>query len=341
MSVTLKQIAELAGVSRGTVDRALHHRGRVSDEVAQRVRQIADELGYRPNEVGQALAKTRRQIKLGMIIQSAETPTMHIIAMGAARAAHDLHNMGVEVIIRELQSVDAEQELRCMQELVNEGIQGLAMTPANDPAVCRKIDDLVSRGIPVVTLNTDMPQSKRMCFVGENSALAGKTAAGLMAMMVPEKAEIFILTGHLSNATHKMRCTSFSEEMRRIAPGIRLLPLQSCFDRDDYALELTQHVLQEYPDLKGIYVAANGQHGVCEALRQAGLSGKIRVLAYDITPQNNDDLRRDTISILLDQRAHEQGYRPLYILRDYLFTGRQPEEPLCYTGIILKTKYNL
>lgn len=46
MSVTLKQIAELAGVSRGTVDRALHNRGRVSDEVAQRIRQIADELGY-------------------------------------------------------------------------------------------------------------------------------------------------------------------------------------------------------------------------------------------------------------------------------------------------------
>ena len=68
MSVTLKQIAEIAGVSRGTVDRALHNRGRVSEEVAQRIRKIADDLGYCPNEVGQALAKTRRQIRLGMII---------------------------------------------------------------------------------------------------------------------------------------------------------------------------------------------------------------------------------------------------------------------------------
>ena len=113
MSVTLKQIAEIAGVSRGTVDRALHNRGRVSEEVAQRIRKIADDLGYCPNEVGQALAKTRRQIRLGMIIQSTETPTMRIVAQGAARAAHDLHNLGVEVLIRELKSVDAAQELAC------------------------------------------------------------------------------------------------------------------------------------------------------------------------------------------------------------------------------------
>ena len=76
MAVTLKQIAEIAGVSRGTVDRALHNRGRVSPEVAERVRQIAQELGYQPNEVGQALARSRRQIKLGVVLQSAETPTM-------------------------------------------------------------------------------------------------------------------------------------------------------------------------------------------------------------------------------------------------------------------------
>lgn len=342
MSVTLKQIAELAGVSRGTVDRALHNRGRVSDEVAQRIRQIADELGYSPNRVGQALAKTHRQVRLGMIIQSSETPTMQIVAQGAMRAAHDLHHMGVEVLIRQLQSVDPAQELECIEELVrDEGIQGLALTPVNTPEICDKIDELVEQGIPVVTLNTDMPQSKRMCFVGQDSVQASRTAAGLLAMMMSEGGQVFILTGHLSNATHKSRCTGFCEELELIAPDIQLLPLQSCFDRDDYAYELTQHVLEEYPSLKAIYVAANGQHGVCEALRAAGLSGKVRVIAYDITPKNKEDLQRGTISILLDQRAHEQGYRPLYLLRDYIFSGRLPEDSFYYTGTTLKTKYNL
>ena len=52
MAVTLKQIAELAGVSRGTVDRALYNRGRVKPEVADRIRKIADDLGYRRKSAG-------------------------------------------------------------------------------------------------------------------------------------------------------------------------------------------------------------------------------------------------------------------------------------------------
>ena len=56
MAVTIKKIAELAGVSTGTVDRALHDRGRVDPKVAQRIKQIALELDYRPNSVAKGLS---------------------------------------------------------------------------------------------------------------------------------------------------------------------------------------------------------------------------------------------------------------------------------------------
>ena len=69
MAVTAQQIAEQTGVSRGTVDRALHNRGRVRPEVAARIRQVADELSYRPNPIGQALVKTPRDFRLGVILQ--------------------------------------------------------------------------------------------------------------------------------------------------------------------------------------------------------------------------------------------------------------------------------
>ena len=86
MAVTSQQIAELAGVSRGTVDRALHNRGRVSPEVAARIQKIAEELGYRPNSIGQALVRARQGLRLGAILQSAETPTMQDVAAGARQA---------------------------------------------------------------------------------------------------------------------------------------------------------------------------------------------------------------------------------------------------------------
>ena len=65
MGVTIRQIAEAAGVSRGTVDRALNNRGRIRPEVAERVRQIAEEMGYKPNQLGRALSMSRNNIKIG------------------------------------------------------------------------------------------------------------------------------------------------------------------------------------------------------------------------------------------------------------------------------------
>lgn len=78
MAVTLVEIASLAGVSRGTVDRALNNRGRVDPEVAERVRRIAAELGYRPNREGRSLL-AKNPIKIGIIVQSVETMFMHMV----------------------------------------------------------------------------------------------------------------------------------------------------------------------------------------------------------------------------------------------------------------------
>ena len=100
MAITAQQIAELAGVSRGTVDRALHNRGRVNPEVAARIRQIATELGYKPNLVGQALVRSKQGAKLGVILQSTETPTMRIVREGVRRAADELRDSGGEVLVR-------------------------------------------------------------------------------------------------------------------------------------------------------------------------------------------------------------------------------------------------
>ena len=74
MAVTLQQIAEAAGVSRGTVDRALNNRGRIRPEVEERIKRIAREMGYQPSRAGRALAMAKRKIRIGVILQYMETP---------------------------------------------------------------------------------------------------------------------------------------------------------------------------------------------------------------------------------------------------------------------------
>lgn len=340
MGVTSQRIAELAGVSRGTVDRALHDRGRVDPEVAARIRKIAEDLGYRPNSIGQALVRARQGLRLGAILQSAETPTMQDVAAGARLAAEELRVSGVEVELREVQGRDTPQVLRQIDELVAWGAGGLAIASDNTPDLVRRIGQLHEQGIPVVTFNTDAPDSERLCFVGMDNYRAGQTAAGLIRQMLPAGGLVLPIAGHVNNSAHHRRLQGFLDTLKDVG-DIQLLPFQPCFDRDDYAHEITQHTLRENPSLACVYITSNGQRGVCRAIEDERRKGRVRVVAYDLNGPNRRLLKSGDLSFVLDQVASEQGSRPLQILYDRLLGGREPERELQYTDILIRTGYNI
>lgn len=339
MAVTLRQIAELAGVSRGTVDRVMNNRGHVNEDVEARIRQIAEELGYAPNQAGRALARTKTSLKIGFLIQSVETPTMQTVVRGAEQQAEELRTRGVETVIRKLESLGEQQEMDAIEDLIAQGVKGLAVTPSDSPEIYAALDRVVELGIPVITVNGDAPRSHRLCFVGMDNEQGGRTAAGLVRSMLPSGGKVLALSAYPNNHGHRARYVSFAEELYRIAPDIEILPLQHCFNRDDYAYELTLRALEENEDLDVIYVTAHGQHGVCKAIEKQGR--QVRVVAYDLTPQNCIDLAEQRIEFIIDQNAHVQGTLPLQLLYQYLVDGKRPEQPEMYTDILIKTRYNL
>ena len=337
MAVTMQQIADAVGVSRGTVDRALHNRGRVSADIQERILKTARELGYKMGSLGLEHTYT-----LGFILQSADTPTMRDVAAGIEQASWELKTRGVEIRIRELPGQDTDLLLQQIERFEADGIQGLALSPTNRPEVSERIDRLVAAGIPVVTFNSDVPSSQRMCFVGMDNYRAGQTAAWLTCQILPRGGKVFIVAGHLNNTAHTNRLNGFvdalSAEQR---DNIQLLSFQPCFDRDDYAHEVTQHILSDHPDVSVIYVTSHGQSGVCQALQEHDLGGHVKVIAYDLNSLNRELLLNNLVHFVIDQRAFDQGYRPAHILSDFLLYNQKPEKSLLYTDISIRTKYNI
>ena len=135
MAATLKQIAEAAGVSRGTVDRVLHGRGHVNPELEERVSRLLKEMGYQPNRLGRGLVMSGRAIKLGMICQFSETPFMKLVLNGAEEARTELKAMNTELYIESIDSYDADRMLATIDQMLERGVHGLALTPGNSPAV--------------------------------------------------------------------------------------------------------------------------------------------------------------------------------------------------------------
>ena len=327
MAVTVQQIAEATGVSRGTVDRALNNRGRVDPEVAEKIRRTAMEMGYvkKPRKTG----GRRKTCRIGIVTQLAGASFMLEINRGIHEAAEELQDRGVEVILKEGMAVDEKEQLEAINDLLKEGIDGLALMPVDCEGVREKINDLIEHeNIPVVTFNSDIVGTKRTCFVGMDNHKSGRTAAGLMKMMTG---------GHVNSS----RVAGFVEELKASCPGLEVVGVQGSFDDAAEVEKIIVNTLKTIPDLDGILLVSGGQAGIRKAFDDLGLTERPHVVIYDQTPKNERALREDTVDFLIDQHGYVQGYRPPHILADLLQKNQRPEEERILTDIIIRTKYNL
>ena len=340
MAVTLAEIAALAGVSRGTVDRALNDRGRVDPKVAARVRRIAAERGYRPNRAGRMLARAKNPIRIGVIVQSVETMFMHTVFEEIERASAHFTTTGAEVLVRPLEGVDAQQQLDVIDELLEAGVQGIALSPAEDERVRARIQEL-SGHMPVVTFNSDLPDSGRLCYVGVDNFACGRMSAGLMDLLLAGHGEVLLVAGQENNWSHQQRVDGFQTEAAANFPGLSLLPPQTCGDDQQLAHDIVCRAVQEHPSLRGVYVSVNGQLGACDALRELGLQGKVHLICHDLIPANTENVRRGLIDFLIDQDAALQGARPIELLMDYLLAGEKPETDRILACIDIRNRYNV
>lgn len=344
MGATIQQIAEIAGVSRGTVDRALNHRGRISPQVEQRILEIAEKCGYvkKCGNKTTTAVKSRKKI-IGIITQLSASPFMDEVNRGIADACRELKARNIEVLVRACQSVDEREQAAAIDELLLLGMEALALMPADSNLIRDKINELIERyEIPVVTFNSDIVGTKRSCYIGLDNRRSGQTAAGLMAAMTGKKGQILIITGYLTNSVSSKRVDGFIETMKDDFPKMELAAVQTSFDRADEVEKIIVNTMRSFPELSGIFLASSGQAGVGKAFLKLGIKRRPYVIIYDMTPDNKEALLDDTVDFLIDQEGYAQGYRPALLLAESIAEQKgQIAEGEIFTEINIKNRYNI
>lgn len=338
--VTIKEIAQLANVSRGTVDRVLNHRGSVSRETAERVLEIARTLGYKPNRAGMALAAQKKKLRLGVVLFGPENPFFDRVLAGIHTKAEELSAYDCTVLVRRV-PFDAFAQIAAMEELVVEGIHGLVLTPYNDPAVVERINLLHSQGIPVITTNTDIQGSRRLAYVGSDYRQGGRTAGGLMRLVTGGRARLGIITGSSQVLCHTERIAGFLEVIKETAPGLQVLDIQKNHDDEAESYAVTSRFLEEHPEADAIFFVAAGVQGGCRAIRELGREGSLRVICFDAEDTVRQLVTDGLICASISQQPRRQGSLPLELLFDYLTTGERPEQEIYYVDASIKIRENL
>lgn len=328
--MTVKEIARLAGTSRGTVDRVLNGRGNVSPEVEKRVREIAVNANYQPNQLARALINSRKRICIGVVISSLGNPFFDDVLRGITHRARKLSSYGVELVIKEIKGYVAQEQIDAIKELVDMGIDGLAIMPINVPEVAEALSALT---IPIVTFNNDIDIPK-LAFVGCDYYNSGCLSGDMAKLLLGGKGSVAVVIGSTTITGHKQRVQGFTDSLSEYG-SIKVVAQEENLDDDALSFKVVEKLISEKsPDL--IYFGAGGIAGGIKAVLDSGK--KIIILTVDDTPTVRKYLADGTVSATVTQQPYFQGENTIKILFDYLSGGREPKEVNFYTENQIKLK---
>ena len=341
LRVTIKKIADIAKVSRGTVDKVLNNRPGVSDEVRKRIMEIATALDYKPNIIGKALNNQKNPFVIGVIIPPDTNPFFADIKKGINAAYQELKDFGVEIDCQVMKSLDAKEQVNNIEYLLGKGIAALALAAIEDPTTRDAVNNLIDSKIPVVTFNSDLTGSKRLCFVGQDLVKSGRVAADLLGKVLQGKGRVALITGSHHVLAHNQRVEGFRTFLAADYPDIEIVTSFETLDQDAISFELTLATLDKHPDMDGIYIAAGGIGGVCKAIKLTGLGRKVKVICTDFIADTIEFMKEGIVDFAIGQDPFAQGYRSIKILSDFLFYGQPPDADFIQTKIDIRVKENI
>jgi LacI family transcriptional regulator len=320
----MKKIAELAGVSVGSVDRVINHRGRVSKEVERKVNDIIKEVQYKPNLTASSLSIRNKQLKLGIIFHTTYNYFNAEAKKGIEEANNAKRDLGITIIERTVRNFDVEEQLKTIDEMTDLGVFAIAIIPINDSRIATKLDGLIEKGIFVYCFVNDIVTAKPHPFIGIDNYKAGQLAAGFFSLFArgDRSHKLAIITPSMSMLGHQRRINGVIDTIETHCPKIEIVPLCQI---PNGQVEIYKSVMQYFEtnrDISMIWYATSLDEGGMTALRELHLIEKEVILAVDLPPFVKEALEKQEIMATISQDPFMQGYRTIVtIYEDLLKKG--------------------
>lgn len=336
MKPTIRSIAQMCGVSRGTVDRVLNDRPNVSPEVRRRVLRAVEKTGYiHP----QAAKRSEHSIPIGFLMTQWENDYfVKQTQNGIQRAKRFLHSGEMCLLMESMHSRADTEYIRRIYDLVNAGAQGIILNAADNILLRSAIEDLAEKNIPVVTYNSDLPTSRRICHIGQDLPKSGRIAAGLLARSLGPQDGILAITGNLEFLSHRSRIDGFYTHAASLGISSDRITLIECFERYDLTYESVLSALQQNRHIHGIYMGTESVPACIDAVRKAKLRYPLHIVANDLTPPAIRGLKQGILDFVVEQDFSAQAYEAILVLYSLLAHKRPPKHPIRYIPTSIYTK---
>lgn len=264
--------------------------------------------------------------------------------IGVQKAFQEIQQYGVEINIHLFKQSDSQTFAREAGLILQSNPEGVVLAPFFSRESKEFISELKRREIPYVFIDSNIKDSDKISYIGQNSFQSGTLAAKLLDYCVPEDASILILhfAKEMDNLNHlAQREKGFYEYFNtNTSSGKKKLITLEIADPNDITCQnrlLDQ--LQSNPDIKGIFVTNSQVYYLARLIEQSNISG-MRVIGHDLINENISFLKKGIVDFLICQRPEEQGYKAILTLFEYLILKKTVDSEN-YTSIDIITKENL
>jgi len=338
-NIRIKDIAKLAGVSVGTVDRVLHNRGRVSDDALQKVTAVMNQIDYKPNLIARTLGSNKNYRIAALVPDPTLDPYWAQTNLGIIQAQTEWAQYGVVVETIPFDLYNKDSFNRLAREVVKDSPDGIVIAPIFYHESVPAFELFQLHEIPYVLFNTNILEAKPLGFIGQNLNQSGRVGAQLMNLGQHGTGTFAVL--HIDEDVHD------SVHLLEKEKGFREYfaeQSKSNFEIVDFNLNPHKSTfsdqmksLLETTNLKGIFVSTSKGTAVVASFLENHGKGDIRLIGYDILSDNLIYLRSGTIDFLINQNPKRQALLGIsHLVNHLMFKRTAPQMDLFPLEIITK-----
>lgn len=332
---TIKNIASMAGVSKGTVDRVLHNRGKVSSVALEKINEVLNVIDYEPNLIARNL-KSNKIYRICVLLPNAEIDPYWLPCIeGIYEAKKEFkayHN--IEIKIHYFDPRSTEDFLEINRKIISEVPDAVLLTPLFQKEILELKKEYDTSRIMITTFNNQVKSTSINSFVGQDLFKSGRVAACLMNSIL-DKGQIAIvhIDESLKNAVHMQDkengFRNYFEQKNNSDFYLSTLKLKSKKIETKFL-----SFLDKNSNLKGIFVTTSKAYQIASIL--ASLEDKkIAVIGYDLVEKNIEFLNQGLINFLIHQNQKRQAYLGVSLLIEhFVFQKKIPETILLPIDIV-------
>lgn len=324
-NVRIKDIARLAGVSIGTVDRVLHNRGNVSPEALIKVNAVLEQIDYKPNLIARTLG-SNKSFRIAVLLPHPQLDLYWSQAhAGILQSQTEWAHYSIQVEVHFFNLLDKSSFQKIALDVNHSKPDAILLAPIFYHDSLPVFERFHESDIPFIIFNTNIKEAKPLSFIGQDLYQSGKVGAQLIHFGQHEPGTFAVLhmdedireSVHLLEKERGFREYFNQNKIDTTIVDFVLNPNDALFHS-----QLKQLVKE--PSLRGIFVSTSKGTAVAASFLEKHGKNNVRLVGYDMLPENLSFLQNGIIDFLINQNPKRQAALGVDHLANFLMFKKSP-----------------